>query len=130
MHRAGMISLGLLAAVTVSGCVTKMYGRQAELTPAEQSGLSCQQIGFELAKVDDYSRWVTKKSEYDGWDLLAVVGDLGIGNGIERGEALKSADLRREQLTDLQRARSCDREAAVQRPVPPQTPAQPLSQGR
>ena len=115
MHRALMVAIGILAAATLPGCVTKQYGRQAELLPAEKANLTCQQIGFELAKVDDYTRWVEMKSEPNGWDALAVIGDFGIGNTIERGEALKSAELRREQLAEVQQARSCDREAMARR---------------
>jgi hypothetical protein len=106
MRRAWIVPVGVLA-VALMGCVTKQYGRQAELEPAERQALNCAGIDQEMVKLDRYVDWVNTKSDYDGWDVLAILGDFGVGNSIERGEALKAADIRKDQLASLRTERAC-----------------------
>jgi len=106
MRRASIFSVSVLA-VALTGCVTKQYGRQAELADTEKQRLDCPAIDQEVVKLDRYVDWVNKKSEYDGWDVLAILGDFGVGNAIERGEALKAAELRKHQLVALGTQKAC-----------------------
>jgi len=100
------LSLAMLAAV-LAGCVTKQYGRQEALTDRDRQFMACGDIDRDLLQVEGWQRQVERRSDWDGWDALAVLGDFGIGNSIERGEALKSAELRKEQLRELRAARGC-----------------------
>jgi hypothetical protein len=107
MRHAWIVPSCALVAVLAQGCVTKQYGRQAELEPAERQSLSCPGIDQEMVKLDRYVDWVNTRSDYDGWDVLAILGDFGVGNAIERGEALKAADIRKDQLASLRAEKAC-----------------------
>lgn len=51
---------------------------------------------------------VNKESEFSGRDLLAILGDFGIGNNLEKTAALESANKRIEQLRDLRTLKKCE----------------------
>ena len=101
--------IALLAAVVngILGCETKSYGRQGTLTDYEQSTLTCREIDLESAKVQGWLAHVNKESAFSGRDVLAIFGDLGIGNSLERSSAIESANLRSEQLRALRVKKSC-----------------------
>jgi hypothetical protein len=98
-----------LAAIVaaLSGCVTKQYGRQEALTDRDRQLMACSDIDRDLVQVAGWQQQVDRRSQFDGWDALAVLGDFGVGNSIERGEALKSAELRTDQLRELRVAKGC-----------------------
>ena len=89
------------------GCATKSYGRQGALTDYEQSTLTCREIDLELAKVQGWIEHVNKESAFSGRDVLAVLGDFGIGNSLERKSAIGSANVRTEQLRALRVKKNC-----------------------
>jgi len=93
--RTGLL---LALAIAMSGCATKHYGREGILTPYEEQNMTCKEADTELAKCDGFVEQVNSASAFSGLDVLAVLGDFGIGNAIERDAALKSATARRDQL--------------------------------
>ncbi|EAP1704760.1 hypothetical protein D6O16_07110 [Salmonella enterica] len=94
----------------LSGCATKNYGRQPELTSYEKSTLTCREIDLEIAKVHGFLKTVDDESEFDGRSVLSFLGDFGIGNLMEKDSAVDSANKRLTQLEDLRNQRQCDRE--------------------
>ncbi len=93
--------------LTTTGCATKMYGKQAELTSLEKNTLNCREIQLEVAKVNGFKDYVHKESKFDWKDAAAIFGDLYIGNYMEKKSALKSADARLAQLTQLSEKNQC-----------------------
>lgn len=98
--------------IIVSGCATKNYGRQGTVTHFEKESLTCREIDLEIAKTQGFIDHVNKESEFSGRDVLAILGDFGIGNSMEKGSAIESANKRLEQLRDLKSSRKCGATAA------------------
>ncbi|MDF7667910.1 hypothetical protein PT273_09020 [Orbaceae bacterium ESL0727] len=96
------------AIIILSGCATKNYGRQGELTQYEKDNLSCHEIALEEAKVQGYLDHVEKESQFDGRSVLSFLGDFGVGNVMEKKAAIKSANARLVQLKELARMKKCD----------------------
>lgn len=94
------------------GCSTKNYGRQGSLTEYESSRMTCSDIELEEAKVHGWMAQVNQESEFDGRDALAIMGDFGIGNSMEKRAAIKSANARLCQLQTVAVSKQC-------RPEPP-----------
>ena len=123
----------LLAAVGLSllalqGCATKNYGRQGTLTDFEKQTMSCREIELEQAKVQGFLQQVEKESEFDGRSVLSFLGDLGIGNTLEKDAAVKSANDRASQLQALAAQHGCTATMAAQ-PEPTQPAPAPSSTG-
>lgn len=104
--RTFIIVLPALALVA-SACATKTYGRQGELTAYEKQTMSCREIELESAKVRGFIDHVNKESEFSGRDVLAILGDFGIGNSMEKSAALESANDRLKQLEALSYQKRC-----------------------
>jgi len=94
-------------AFIVAGCATKNYGRQGDLTSFEETTFTCREIDLESAKVDGFIKHVATESQFDGRDVLAILGDFGIGNQLEKDAALKSANDRQEKLRALRKSKAC-----------------------
>lgn len=59
------------------------------------------------AKVRGFMDHVNKESEFSGRDVLAILGDFGIGNNMEKSAAIESANKRLEQLRVQHNAKKC-----------------------
>lgn len=101
-----IIIAALLAAV-VAGCATKTYGRVGPLTSFERESMTCREIALDTARTNGFIERVTTESEFSGKDVLAFLGDFGIGNAMERQAAMESATARQKQLGELRSARGC-----------------------
>lgn len=77
---------------SLTGCATKNYGRKGELTLYEKETMMCREIALEKANVQGFIEHVEKENKFDGCSVLSFLGDFGVGNVIEKGEALKSAN--------------------------------------
>ncbi len=106
---------GILIAATVvilAGCATKNYGRQGELTDYEKNAMTCREMALEQAKVMGFLDHVQKESEFDGRSVLSFLGDFGIGNMMEKDNAIKSTNARLKQLQGVAAAKGCTQGAA------------------
>lgn len=103
---AAAVGIALLAAL-MSGCATKNYGRQGELTDFERRSLECREIELETAKVHGFLAHVEKESQFDGRSVLSFLGDFGIGNVMEKNHAVQSANTRLSQLQNLRTQKGC-----------------------
>ena len=112
MSHAVVVATVLLALSAVQGCATKNYGRQGPLTSYEKESMTCREIELDLAKTSGFVDHVNKESEFSGLDVLAILGDFGIGNSLEKSAALESATRRIEQLRELRDAKKCSAGAA------------------
>lgn len=102
-----MVLLVLFIAFGLTGCATKNYGRQGELTKYEKDTMTCRELALEQAKVKGFIEHVEKESQFDGRSVLSFLGDFGVGNVIEKGEALKSANTRLDQLKEVEKQKKC-----------------------
>lgn len=100
--------LCMLCMLCLTGCATKNYGRQGELTKYEKDTMTCREIALEKARVQGFIEHVEKESKFDGRSVLSFLGDFGVGNVIEKGEALKSANRRLDQLKEVEKQKNCD----------------------
>lgn len=103
----------LLAGLSVTGCSTKNYGRQPELTSFEQQTMSCREIDLEQAKVQGFLAHVREESEFDGRSVLSFLGDFGIGNMMEKDAAVDSANQRMAQLSEAKLQQGCSYASAT-----------------
>ena len=108
MNKLNLLILYL--ALGLTGCATKNYGRQGELTQYEKDTMTCREIALEKAKVQGFIEHVDKESKFDGRSVLSFLGDFGVGNVIEKGEALKSANRRLAQLKEVEEKKDCGEE--------------------
>ena len=107
MKHTVIFAASILVLVSIQGCATKTYGRQGTLTSYEKDSMTCREIDLEIAKVRGFVDHVNKESEFSGRDVLAILGDFGIGNNLEKSSALESANKRLEQLRDQRDAKKC-----------------------
>lgn len=98
----------LLMLTVLSGCATERYGRLTPVGQVERQHLSCEQIALEIAKCDEFIASTTAQSkEFTSTDVLAILGDFGIGNSMEYQAAIKSGKTRRAALVGLQATKQC-----------------------
>lgn len=107
MNNKSILAASILLICLAQGCATKTYGRQGELTDFEKNTMSCRDIDLDLARTHGFKDHVHKESQFSGKDVLAVLGDFGIGNSMEKSAALESADKRIADLEALKTARNC-----------------------
>ena len=102
------IVLAILTAYVLglSGCATKHYGRQENLTHHEAITLSCREIEIEIARTQGFIERVKKESQFSAASVLSFMGDLGVGNVMERRAAIRGAEDRLEKLQVL-RVQKC-----------------------
>lgn len=108
MYKLSLIILSMALCSILTSCATKNYGRQGELTQYEKDTMTCREILLEQAKVQGFIEHVEKESKFDGRSVLSFLGDFGVGNVIEKGEALKSANRRLDQLKEVEKQKNCD----------------------
>ncbi|EFQ4822358.1 hypothetical protein ABRC46_001971 [Salmonella enterica] len=99
----------VFTAVFLSGCATKHYGRQPELTSYEKKTLTCREIDLEKAKVRGFLQTVDEESKFDGRSVLSFLGDFGVGNLMEKDSAVDSANNRLAELDNLRNQKQCER---------------------
>jgi hypothetical protein len=123
------IGLGLLLAgcLAAAGCATKTYGRIGTLTAFERDGLSCREIELEAARTQGFIDQVNKESEFSGRDVLAILGDFGIGNALERNAALESANNKLAQLQELRTSKKCTSVGPIVEKTKPVEPLAPIN---
>ncbi|MCK5225740.1 MAG: hypothetical protein KAQ89_03390 [Planctomycetes bacterium] len=69
---------------------------------SEAENFTCEQIIIEIDKCNAFIREVnTRNREFTGGDVLAFLGDFGIGDSWEVGDAIASATNRISQLEKL-----------------------------
>jgi hypothetical protein len=107
MKHLALSAISALVILSIQGCATKTYGRQGTLTNYEKDSMTCREIELETAKVRGFVDHVNKESEFSGRDVLAILGDFGIGNSMEKSSALESANKRLEQLSEQRNAKKC-----------------------
>jgi hypothetical protein len=102
-----LVVAAVVPAVMLNGCATKHYGRLQPLTGAERVAYTCRDIDLEIAKVGAFQEQVTEGAKFNVASVLGILGDYGIGNGMERHEADASAAKRLADLNDLKAEKGC-----------------------
>lgn len=105
--RLAVFTCALPILSALCGCATKNFGSQAPLTDVERQTLTCREISLEQAKVMGFAQQVDRESRFDGRDILAALGDFGIGNSAARSSAIDSAKLRYHQLEAVAYEKGC-----------------------
>lgn len=96
-----------IAAVAISGCATKRYGRLQPLTGMERVAYNCRDVDLEIAKVGAFQAQVAEGAQFNMASVLGILGDYGIGNSMERSAAEASAARRLKELNDLKAEKGC-----------------------
>jgi hypothetical protein len=65
-------------------------------------------MDLEIAKTQGFIDHVHKEAKFSGRDVLAIMGDFGIGNSLEKKAALDSAKNRISQLEAQRQAKGCE----------------------
>lgn len=99
------VILTLVIIPILQSCATKTYGRQSQLTDFEKTTMTCREIELDIAKANGFIEQVNKESSFSGRDVLAILGDFGIGNNMERSAAISSANDRIDHLREIQRSK-------------------------
>lgn len=102
------ISLVIATACLFSGCATKRYGRMTSLTFTEKNLYDCRDIELEISKVEKFILEVNEGGDIDLRSVAGFLGDFGIGNAMEKNEAIKSAYERLLELKQLKTEKDCD----------------------
>lgn len=97
----------VILAVGLQGCATKHYGRLGELTRMEKDRMTCREIALDRARTHGFIEKVNSESRFDSKDVLAFLGDFGIGNAMEKDAAMASATTRMKQLDELAAEKKC-----------------------
>ena len=105
--RFGIVALAFCSVCVLGGCATKRYGRLQPVSSVEAASYTCRELAIEVSKVEAFLLQVQEGAEVDGASVLGFLGDLGIGNAIEKNAAEKSARERLEQLRELQADKGC-----------------------
>ncbi|MCW5625959.1 MAG: hypothetical protein KIT73_14705 [Burkholderiales bacterium] len=100
-----VITLALLSAL--SGCATKHYGRVGVLTPQEKAFMNCREIELDIIRTQGFIAYIDKESDFSMRDIMAIFGDLWIGNAMEKSAAKRSAMERLGELAGLAMAKQC-----------------------
>lgn len=125
MRMSKLIFIGLGAATLLAtGCATKTYGRLGPLTSFESGSMTCREIDLDIGRTHGFIQRVNNESEFSGKDVLAFLGDFGIGNSLERSAAMESATTRLSQLEALRSSKcSANSHAAASSSTVPQPAA-------
>ncbi len=107
---AGSVVLVLAVAMT-AGCATKRYGRMQPITDTEAQYYDCKDIEIELSKIAAFRQEIAD-AEMDGRSVVAFLGDFGIGNAMEKDDALDSAAAREADLLNLKTEKGCSLQPA------------------
>lgn len=68
--------------------------------------MTCCELALEQAEVQGFIEHVEKESQFDGRSVLSFLGDFGVGNVIEKGQALKSSNKRLDQLKEVEKQKN------------------------
>ena len=102
------ITLVSILAMSFAACATKRYGRLQNITELESKSMTCNQIKIEIDKSEIFINKVEKKDdEFTGKDVLAFLGDFGIGNKMEVSDAIESAKSRLKDLQIMKKNKNC-----------------------
>ena len=103
MKQSLLLTLSLLFLVICSsGCAVQRYGRMISVVPSERRNLTCEQVTTEIEKCNAFINNVTTKNkEFTGGDVLAFLGDFGIGDSWEVSDAIASATKRISELEKI-----------------------------
>ncbi|MBL4838859.1 MAG: hypothetical protein JKY34_14915 [Kordiimonadaceae bacterium] len=95
------------AALLLSACATKQYGRVQELSSAEKELYTCREIKIEYQRLEQFEKQIDQTGEFNGRTVLGFLGDFGIGNGMAKKDARKSLHARKLDLDDLSARKGC-----------------------
>jgi hypothetical protein len=101
-----------MLALSLGGCATKRYGRMQPLSGAERSAYSCRELGIEMAKIEAFDDAIKQGSQADARSALGFLADFGIGNSMEKGDAERSASMRKSQISAAQAEKGCSASVA------------------
>ena len=69
--------------------------------------MTCREINLEIARTQGFKNKVEDESAFSGKDVLAFLGDFGIGNQMEKSAALDSANNRLTKLQEMREKNNC-----------------------
>lgn len=97
----------LATAAALAGCATKQFPQAVSMTDFERTAMTCHDIDLEMAKTLGTQRAIDDRAKFSGADVVAFLGDWGIGNAMAKSAAEKSVHARLGELNDLRAAKGC-----------------------
>ncbi|MEX3629652.1 MAG: hypothetical protein VB138_09405 [Burkholderia sp.] len=97
----------VLICAALSGCATKQFATVGDVTGYERTAMTCHDIDLEAAKTQGVIDKIDAQSKFNGLDVLAFLGDFGIGNAMAKSSALGSAHARMIELDNLRTDKGC-----------------------
>lgn len=101
-------TLVIAMALATTACATKQYGRVQQLSLAEKEVYECREIKIEYAKLIEFEKQIDQTGSFNSRTVFGFLGDFGIGNGLAKSDARKSARQRRADLDSLSAERNCN----------------------
>lgn len=98
----------LTLALALTGCATKQFATVGDVTGYEHTEMTCHDIDLEMARTQGVIDKIDQQAQFSGLDVLAFLGDWGIGNAIAKSSALDGANARMGELQTLRAARGCN----------------------
>lgn len=101
-----LIATTLAAAVLLSGCATKDFGRLHSV--GNVAAMNCAELADAQAEVDAFRAAIDDKDDWDARTLVAsTLLDFGFGNMRDKKRALRTADARDAEIASARRAAGC-----------------------
>lgn len=97
----------ICAALALTGCATKQFATVGDVTGYERTAMTCHDIDLEMARTQGVIDKIDAQAKFSGLDVLAFLGDFGIGNAMAKSSALDSANQRMGELQDARGAKGC-----------------------
>ncbi|MGE5523456.1 MAG: hypothetical protein ACM3SS_07065 [Rhodospirillaceae bacterium] len=117
MRVSTTLSLLLVSLTALGGCATKDYGALAPLNAATELN-DCTQVQAQVAEVERFRDDVERRSAFTGADVVAFLLDFGIGNAMAKDTAMKSVELRMNELRTRSEALHCPESRAMHASLP------------
>jgi hypothetical protein len=102
-----MKTLILIVALALTGCATKQFPQVGQVTDFEKTAMTCHDIDLEMAKVQGTQQAIDERAEFSGLDVLAFLGDWGIGNAMAKNNAESTVTKRMADLNNLRAQKNC-----------------------
>lgn len=117
MRISTTLSLLLLSLTALGGCATKDYGALAPLNPATELS-DCNEVQARIAEAEHFRDEVERRSAFTGADVVAFLLDFGIGNAMAKETAMKSAELRMNELRTRSESLHCPPSGSMHAALP------------
>jgi hypothetical protein len=99
--------IAITVVLALTGCATKQFATVGEVTGYERTAMTCHDIDLEMARTQGVLDKIGEQDKFSGLDVLAFLGDFGIGNAIAHNSATDAATRRMGELNTMRADKGC-----------------------